>query len=298
MKILITGAHGQLGTTLLSMLKDGTSPLGDLPACYQHSEVVGADMDTLDITDRAAVDAWVQTHHPDLLLNCAAMTNVDGCETDRAGAFAANADGVANLAQAAERVGAKFVHVSTDYVFAGDATTPYCESDEPAPKTVYGASKLAGEQAAMQACARTFVVRTSWLYGLVGHNFVKTMRRLGRERGCVTVVDDQRGTPTNAVDLAYHLLLLGATEEYGIYHCTGKGECSWWEFACQIMRLSGLACTVNRCTSEEYPSKTPRPKFSTLRNLHLEQTVGDHMRPWQAALHDYIEQLDALEAKS
>jgi dTDP-4-dehydrorhamnose reductase len=293
MNILITGANGQLGTTLREMLAKMQCPLGEIPAAYQGAHLSCADVDTLDIADQDAVQTWVERERPDLILNCAAMTNVDGCETDRESAFAANCTGVANLAAAAQSVGAKLVHVSTDYVFAGDATTPYCEQDATAPKTVYGESKLAGEKEAIALCEKTFVVRTSWLYGLVGHNFVKTMRRLGRERDAITVVNDQRGNPTNAVDLAYHMLLLGVTEHYGVYHCTGEGECSWWEFACEIMRLSGLACTVKPCTSEEYPSKTPRPKYSSLRNLHLEQTVGNSMRPWQDALVEYIGQLDA-----
>ncbi len=292
MTILITGVKGQLGSTLLDLLSKKECSLGALPACYEHARVIGADLDTVDIADDTAVFAWVEQYRPDLMINCAAMTNVDACETDYDSAFRGNVMGPSHLATAAQKIGAKLIHVSTDYVFAGDASTPYCEWDLPAPNTVYGRSKLAGEKAVQALCQKAFVVRTSWLYGLQGHNFVKTMRRLGAQKDCISVVCDQRGNPTNALDLAYHLLLLGATQEYGLYHCTGEGECSWFEFATEIMRLSNLACQVKPCTSAEYPSKTPRPAYSSLQNLHLTHTVGNHMRDWREALCEYIAQLD------
>ncbi len=289
--ILITGANGQLGQELTEMLRTGHSEIGDIPAAYQGANLILADIDTVDITDTVAVFAFVDQCRPDVIFNCAAMTNVNGCESDYASAMRINAIGVRNLARAAEKAGAKFVHVSTDYVFSGEMQAkPYCEWDLPAPNTVYGKSKWLGEQYAMQFCTRTFVVRTAWLYGRYGNNFVRTMQKLGKEKPFVSVVNDQRGNPTNANDLAYHLLLLGLTEEYGIYHCTGNGECSWYEFATEIMRLSGLACEVRPCTTAEYPTPAKRPAYSSLSHLMLSVTVGDHMRDWKDALTAFLTQ--------
>lgn len=293
MKVLITGGNGQLGTELAGVLKRQASELGALPACYAGAQVTSVDVDQLDITDLDAVLAFVQEHSFDLILNCAAYTNVDACEVNRDAAFCVNALGARNLAMAAQRAGAKLVHVSTDYVFAGDGSKPYTEWSECAPKSVYGASKLLGEQYVREFCSRYFIVRTSWLYGYVGGNFVKTMVRVGRERGALKVVDDQRGNPTNAADLAHHLLKLGATEQYGIYHCTGNGECSWYDFACKIIEYAGIDATVTPCTSEEFAQASTkqtanRPAYSSLDHMMLRNTVGDEMRPWQDALQCFF----------
>lgn len=288
MKLLITGGKGQLGWELCRALESGGTPLGKIPQELSGCVLRAVDVDELDITDAAATAAYIADFMPDAVINCAAMTNVDGCETDALTAFKVNAVGVRSLAAACEAVGAKLVHVSTDYVFDGNGTTPYREWDACAPNTVYGKSKRLGEEYALAYCSRSFVVRTSWLYGAGGKNFVKTMQRLGAERDSVTVVSDQRGNPTYAGDLAHHLLKLAVSEEYGLYHCTGEGECSWYEFACEIMRLSGLSCEVRPCTSAEYPSKTPRPAYSSLENLALAATVGNEMRDWREALTEYI----------
>lgn len=292
MKILITGGNGQLGTELSAVLGRQRSELGDIPACYQGAQVVRVDVDELDITDLEAVLQFVQEGQFDLILNCAAYTNVDACETHRDAAFQVNALGARNLAMAAQKVGAKLVHVSTDYVFAGDGTEPYEEWSLCNPQSAYGATKLLGEQYVREFCSRYFIVRTSWLYGYVGGNFVKTMMRLGRERGAITVVNDQRGNPTNAADLAHHILKLGASEQYGVYHCTGNGECSWYDFACKIIEYAGIDAKVSPCTSEEYAKNRPdtakRPAYSSLEHRMLRNTVGDEMRPWQEALQCYI----------
>ncbi len=294
MKLLITGSYGQLGNELLTILKNGRAEIGAISPAYEGAQVIGVDADTLDITDAAAVKAFVERERPDVIINCAAMTNVDGCETMFDTAMKVNALGPRNLGAAANAVGAKLIHVSTDYVFAGNGTVPYCEWDPTAPNTVYGKSKALGEQYAMMQCPRTFVVRTAWLYGYVGHNFVKTMLKLGAERDRLTVVADQRGNPTSANDLAYHLLKLALTEEYGVYHCTNEGECSWYDFACRIMEKGGRACEVAPCTTAEYPSKTPRPAYSSLNNLSLQCTVGNEMRPWEEALDMYLENLEGI----
>ncbi len=292
MKIMITGCKGQLGNELQSILKSLKSEIGDIPGEYKNAEVSAVDVDTLDITDYLSVKEFVLNENPDIIFNCAAMTNVDGCETMLETAYNVNAAGVRNLAMAAKLVNAKFVHISTDYVFAGNGKKPYKEWDMIDPKSVYGASKALGEKYALAFNDKTFIVRTSWLYGYIGKNFVKTVRRVLREKGSITVVNDQRGNPTNANDLAHHLLLLGVTEEYGIYHCTGEGECSWYEFAGEIAKLSGFEGKVLPCTSEEYKSPTKRPEYSSLENLALKCSVGNYMRDWKTALNEYISKVE------
>lgn len=292
MKIMITGCKGQLGNELQTIIRNNRSEIGAVPEDIVGAEVIPVDIEDLDITDASAVLKFVGSVAPDVIINCAAMTNVDGCETNYETAFRVNAAGVRNLACAAEGIGAKFIHVSTDYVFAGDGNKPYIEWDIVNPQSVYGASKALGEKYALSFCKRTFIVRTAWLYGYVGKNFVKTVRRVIREKGAITVVNDQRGNPTNANDLAHHLLKLAVTEDYGIYHCTGKGECSWYDFAVKIAEYSGMPDTVKPCTTAEYNSPTKRPAYSSLRNLALECGVGDEMRDWQIALKEYISKVE------
>ncbi len=292
MKIMITGCYGQLGNELISILKSGKSEIGAMPQELAGAEILPVDVDSLDIADNAKVKAFVAENIPDVIINCAAMTNVDGCETDYETAFKVNAMGVRNLALAAKSVGAKLIHVSTDYVFEGNGTRPYVEWDLVNPQSAYGASKALGEKYALTFNDKTFVVRTSWLYGYIGKNFVKTVRRVIRERGGITVVNDQRGNPTNANDLAHHLLKLALTEEYGIYHCTGEGECTWFDFAKKIAELSGLGDVVKPCTSDEFPTPTKRPAYSSLRNLALECTIGNEMRNWEDAIEEYIKKVE------
>ena len=282
MKILITGSHGQLGTELLRQLKEGRSEIGPIPEKLCTAKVIPTDADELDITDRDEVVAFVRRMEPDVIINCAAYTNVDGCESHTEDAFKVNALGPRNLAIAAQKVGAKLVHVSTDYVFSGkeNGGVPLDESALPAPVSAYGRTKLLGEQYVRQFCPRSFVVRTAWLYSHTGKNFVFTM------------VNDQLGNPTNAADLAHHLLKLAVSSEYGTYHCTGEGVCSWYDFACEIIRLSGVKATVAPCTSAEYaaahPDAASRPAWSALENRMLACTVGNEMRPWQEALTEFF----------
>ena len=292
MKIMITGCKGQLGNELQTIIGNKRSEIGPVPEDVVGAEVIPVDIDDLDITDASAVLKFVDSLKPDVIINCAAMTNVDGCETNYETAFKVNAAGVRNLACAAESISAKLIHVSTDYVFAGDGKKPYIEWDIVNPQSVYGASKALGEKYALSFCKRTFIVRTAWLYGYVGKNFVKTVRRVIREKGAITVVNDQLGNPTNANDLAHHLLKLAVTEDYGIYHCTGKGKCSWYDFAVKIAEYSGMPDTVKPCTTAEYNSPTKRPAYSSLRNLALECGVGDEMRDWQIALKEYISKVE------
>ena len=295
MKILITGSQGQLGNTLSNLLKVKNNSLGHIPEEYNNCEVIGVDVNELDITNRKKVEEFINRTQPDLIINCAAMTNVDGCETERNLAEAVNAEGPENLAIAANNVGAKIVHVSTDYVFQGDAATPYIETDTCNPVTAYGESKRNGEIKVANATDRHFIFRTSWLYGLVGNNFVKTIRRVAKEKGALTVVNDQRGNPTNCEDLAFHILLVAITDNYGIYHCTGNGECTWFDFAKKIVEFSNIPCTVDPCTTEQSNRPAKRPAFSSLDNKHLRETVGDNMRDWTLALKEYISKLEQSE---
>ena len=299
MRVLVVGCNGQLGHELRRLFETGQAEIGPVPACYAGAEVEYVDIDALDIAHWVEVDAWFFSHEAyDLVINCAAMTNVDGCEANFAAAFSANALGPMNLARACERDGSVLVHVSTDYVFPGTDPSPRREDDAPAPISAYGRSKLAGEGLALAANERTFVVRTAWLYGYVGRNFVKTMRALGQKHDVVTVVDDQLGNPTSANDLAYEILRIAETEDYGIYHATNEGTCSWADFAEAIMQGFGLDCRVERLTSDDWkrmhPESASRPAYSSLENAHLADTVGNEMRPWQEALSTYIANYDAL----
>lgn len=292
MNILITGCNGQLGSELAKNLKDGYTELGPIPDALRDAQVVCVDVTEMDITNYDAVVDLAEELELDVIINCAAYTNVNGCETDSDAAFRVNAIGARNLAMAAERFGAKLIHVSTDYVFAGDGSVPYTEWDLCDPQSVYGKTKYLGEQYVRDFCSRYFIVRTAWLYGYVGNNFVKTMLRLAREKGGAKVVADQRGNPTNAADLAHHILKLAATEQYGIYHCTGAGECSWYDFASKIVEYAGIPAAITPCTTEEYPTPAKRPAYSSLDNRMLRNTVGDEMRDWQDALKCYLEHLE------
>ena len=289
MKILITGSNGMLATQVITDLERGYTELGEVPAALKGAQLLLADVDTLDITDKAAVESFMEENRPDVVINCAAYTNVDGCESNQDTAFSVNAIGSRNLAIGCENIGAKLVHVSTDYVFRGDEPTPRREYDMPRPISAYGKTKYAGEEFVRQYCKKSFIVRTAWLYGYTGKNFVKTMVWLAKEKGGAKVVNDQHGNPTNAADLSHHLLKIAASEEYGTYHCTGNGECTWYEFAAEIARLAGYEGVMSPCTSEEFPTPTKRPAYSSLDNMMLRVTVGDEMRHWKDALKAYFE---------
>lgn len=298
LKVLIIGANGQLGHELERCLATMNSEIGPIPIEYADAQVFLRDVDTLDISDADAVTEAFREIEPDIAINCAAITNVDGCEQNEDVAYAVNAIGPENLARAAKAHGAKLVHVSTDYVFSGSEPTPRIETDDPSPVSAYGRTKLAGEIAVRKNCDEHFIVRTAWLYGYKGKNFVKTMIDLGKKYGEVTVVDDQFGNPTSANDLAYTLLKLALTDGYGIYHATNEGICSWADFASAIMQGIGLDCKVARVTSaqwkEMHPESAMRPAFSSLENKHLAETIGNEMRPWQNALTNYLENYPTL----
>lgn len=288
MKILITGRNGQLGTEVYKCFERGYTELGIPEVLKENNEVTGIDVDELDITDLKAVSKLFESEKYDAVINCAAYTNVNMCETEKLSAFKVNAIGPRNLAICCEKTGAKLIHVSTDYVFPGNGTKPYVECDVCAPQSVYGSTKYLGEKYVQQFCSRYFIVRTAWLYGYYGNNFVKTMMRIGKEKGAAKVVDDQRGNPTNAADLAHHLLKLLNTEEYGIYHGTGNGECSWYEFTKKIMEFASINAEITPCTTEEYPTPAKRPAYSSLDNMMFKATVGDEFRDWEDALKNFF----------
>lgn len=291
MKILITGSKGQLGNELQSIIKNGYSEIGQVSENIKNSELFPLDIAELDITKLEDVKRVLKEIKPDVVINCAAATNVDGCESNQDLAFKINALGPRNLAMVCEEIGAKLVQVSTDYVFSGKGDKPLTEYDVPAPYSVYGKTKLKGEEYVREFSSKYFIVRTAWLYGYVGKNFVYTMMRLGAEKEELTVVNDQRGNPTHANDLAHHILKLIETEEYGIYHCTGKGECSWYDFATEIMKLSGRKCKVIPVTSEQYKTAAKRPEYSSLDNMMLRCTIGDEMRDWKEALTSFLQKM-------
>lgn len=289
MKLLITGANGQLGNELYSIISTSNSEIGKIDT--QNLDADYVDVDRLDISDLEAVLKFTSENHYDAIINCAAYTDVNGCETNVDTAMKVNAFGPRNLAIAAEKHNIKFLHVSTDYVFEGNGTKPYVEWDVCAPQSVYGLSKHLGECYVKDFCSKYFIVRTSWLYGSVGNNFVRSIIRNAKKLGSLKVVNDQRGNPTNANDLAFHILNLILTDEYGIYHCTGSGECSWYDFACEIVRLANIECTVNPCTTEEYPTPAKRPAYSSLDNAALRCIGLDKMRDWKDALRTGIEKI-------
>lgn len=274
MKILVTGANGQLGR---EVIKQG--------AAHEIVSLVRAD---LDITDGRAVTAFVKRMQPDAVVHCAAYTNVDGAETDEDNAFKVNAVSAQNFAAACLETGAKMVYVSTDYVFAGNSEGVCREFDAVNPQTVYGRTKQCGEALVRSILGRHYIVRTAWLYG-EGNNFVRTMLKLANEHKTLKVVHDQIGTPTSTVDLSRAIYRLLGSEAYGTYHATCQGQCSWYEFACEIFRQANKDVEVLPVTTSEFPRPAKRPANSVLDNYMLRMTVGDPMRSWQEALAEYLQ---------
>ncbi len=269
MRVLVCGANGMLGHRVVD------------EARARGHEVRATDLPELDLTDADAVERFVADVAPDAVVNCAAYTDVDRAEAEEELATRVNADAPANLARSAPYV----VHVSTDYVFDGEASEPYVESSPPAPTGAYGRSKLAGEERVRAAGDQHAIVRTAWLYGDGGKNFVDTMVRLGRERDEVRVVFDQVGSPTWTGHLAPALLDVAERRGAGVFHAAGGGRCSWFELAVEAMRVAGLHCRVVAIPSEEYPTPTKRPAFSVLAT---ERDDGVRLPPWQEGVRGHL----------
>jgi dTDP-4-dehydrorhamnose reductase len=260
-----------------------------VPRLSREFEVIAADLEELDIRDAGAVADYVNACGADVVVNCAAYTNVDKAESDAEAAFAVNAAGAAYLAAAAEATGAAFVHMSTDYVFDGSAVRPYREDDEPSPRTVYGRSKLQGEREVLSACPGALIVRTAWLYGHAGANFVEKMIALASAGVPLRVVDDQVGSPTNARDLASAIAELIAAAASGVVNAANTGSCSWFEFAREALRLAGLVdASITPVSTEEFPRPAPRPAYSVLSLDRLTEVTGRRPRSWQEALAEYV----------
>lgn len=288
-KILITGANGQLGHALNKMLKQQQA-IGKKYEIYNTSRSKGSEnypVSVLDITSEEEVKKVIEEFCPDLVINCAAHTGVDLCEEQEEAAYAMNALGPKYLAEAAKQVNAVFVHISTDYVFPGTKEGAYLEEDQTGPESVYGRTKLAGEDFVRQIGGNYFIVRTAWLYG-DGKNFVKTMLRLSKDHRRLTVVNDQKGTPTSADELARAILFLSEQTEYGTYHATCEGQTTWYLFAKKIFEYSGMEIELVPVSSEEYQSKAKRPKNSVLENRKLNALSDFRMKDWESALKEYL----------
>lgn len=285
MKVLVTGAAGQLGQDVVKLLQ------------REGHEVLGCDRNEMDITNLEQTIEVVTGYNPDAIIHCAAHTAVDAAENDVDGAYLINATGSRNIALAAEKAGAKLVYISTDYVFDGLGEQPYHEYDNTAPRSIYGKSKRAGEVLVQSLSSKYFIVRTAWVYGKYGKNFVKTMLKFGQERPLLKVVNDQKGSPTYTVDLAHFLLELIQTEKYGIYHASNSGSCTWYEFTQAIFEeaqdILGLnfSADMEPCSTEEFPLPAPRPRNSVLEHLSIRTNGFQDIRHWREGLRDFLTEL-------
>lgn len=290
MKALVTGATGQLGSDVVTILRSN------------GHDVLACDRNELDITDLAQCQQVIGQYQPDVVIHCAAYTAVDAAETDIDGAYKVNAVGTRNIAVAAESNGSKVIYISTDYVFDGTSAEPYHEYDNSNPQSIYGKSKRAGEVLVQSLSSRYFIVRTSWVYGVHGNNFVKTMLHLGQEKSSLKVVDDQIGSPTYTVDLANFLLELMATEKYGVYHASNSGACTWYEFTQAIFEEArqlgiNIIAQPEPCLTDEFLRPAHRPANSVMEHLAIRSNGFQDLRPWREGLKDFLERWSATESK-
>ena len=278
MKVLITGSNGMLGHDLIDVL-DG-----------KH-ELIKTTSKSLDITDKDKVKDYIVNENPDIVINSAAYTDVDGCETNEEIAYKVNGEGVKNLALACKVVDCPLVHISTDYVFNGENTKPWMEDDEVGPISIYGKSKLQGEEAIESILDKFFIIRTSWLYGINGGNFPKTMLELAKTHDTLTVVTDEIGTPTYTLDLAHAIAELIETEYYGVYHITNSDYCSWFDFAKYIFEVKNIDVNVVPVTAEEFARPASRPHYSVLNNSNWVNNGFKPLRSYKEAIKDYLKHL-------
>ncbi|WP_303294778.1 dTDP-4-dehydrorhamnose reductase [Methanobrevibacter woesei] len=278
MKVLITGSNGMLGHDLIDVL-DG-----------KH-ELIKTTSKSLDITDEDKVKDYIVNENPDIVINSAAYTDVDGCETNEEIAYKVNGEGVKNLALACKVVDCPLLHISTDYVFNGENNKPWMEDDEVGPISIYGKSKLQGEEAIESILDKFFIIRTSWLYGINGGNFPKTMLELAKTHDTLTVVTDEIGTPTYTLDLAQAIAELIETEYYGIYHITNSDYCSWFDFAKYIFEVKNIDVNVVPVTAEEFARPASRPHYSVLNNSNWVNNGFKPLRSYKEAIKDYLKHL-------
>jgi dTDP-4-dehydrorhamnose reductase len=280
--ILITGSNGQLG-----------NEMQQAAVRFPNFNYIYTDVAELDICDKGALDAFVKANNVNVIVNCAAYTAVDKAEDDVELCYKINRDAVRNIAEVATENKVKVVHVSTDYVFDGTNYLPYTEDMPVCPATVYGKSKLEGEQALLENCKESVILRTAWLYSSFGNNFVKTMIKLGTERDSLGVIFDQVGTPTYAADLADAILQLLSNKTFvpGIYHFSDEGVCSWYDFTKTIHRMANITCDVKPIETKDYPARTPRPHFSVLNKGKIKSTYGISIPHWEVSLEKCIQLL-------
>ncbi|MDF2944307.1 MAG: hypothetical protein K0S01_3165 [Herbinix sp.] len=285
-RIMITGASGQLGLALHRLLKGQAEyELFRTDAFASEDGSVHA----LDITNQEAIRDYIDSIQPEIIINCAALTAVDLCESEQEKAYRINAEGPKYLAMAAEKIGSKLVHISTDYVFDGQGSTPISEEAITNPVSVYGKTKQAGDEFVREFCSKAFILRTAWVYG-EGKNFVKTMLRLAQTNSKVRVVSDQYGTPTSALELARAIIFLMKTESYGTYHATCEGSTSWYEFAVTIFKETGVSVEVEPITTADYPTPAARPMYSVLDNKAFRERHGYYMKDWKEAFLEYLKE--------
>lgn len=283
MRVLVTGVTGQLGHDCVIELQD------------RDMEVRGVSSKEFPLTDAGAMRRYMEAYRPTAVIHCAAYTAVDRAEDDKETCMAVNAEGTAALARLCRDFHAKMVYISTDYVFPGDGTEPYAVDAPKDPKNVYGQSKLAGEEAVQQILKRYFIVRISWVFGINGKNFVRTMLKLGQTHKALTVVDDQIGSPTYTRDLAVLLADMIQTEKYGVYHATNEGFCSWAEFAAEIFRQAGMDIKITPVPSSAYPTRAVRPHNSRMSKKSLREAGFSLLPRWQDAIGRYLIELESLK---
>ena len=279
MRVLVTGVKGQLGYDVVNECKK------------QGIDPVGVDIEEMDITDEAAVRKVITESNVEAVIHCAAYTAVDAAEDDVDLCRKVNAGGTENIAKVCKELNLKMMYISTDYVFDGQGERPWQPDDERHPLNVYGQTKCEGEYAVEKYLDKYFIVRIAWVFGVNGKNFIKTMLRLGKERGAVSVVNDQIGSPTYTFDLAVLLVDMIQTEKYGRYHATNEGLCSWYEFACEIFQQAGMDVKVTPVSSDQFPAKAKRPSNSRMSKDKLEENGFNRLPTWQDALSRYLKEI-------
>lgn len=276
MKICIIGHKGMLGQDMM------------IEAQKENHEVIGVDIDEINITDKDSVETVLNSIKPDAVINCAAYTAVDLCEEKVDLAFSVNGDGPENIGLVANELDIPVVHISTDYVFNGKNKDPYTELSATSPESVYGKSKLSGEEKLIAATDKHYILRIAWLYGEHGNNFAKTISGLARDRDSLKVVNDQYGTPTWTVDVCRQIFKILKDGKYGIYHSTSEGSCSWFDFTKYIIDAYNISCEILPCTTEEFPRPAPRPAYSVLENCFAKEQGINVMPHWKEAFDNYV----------